>query len=152
MQLFYQKNISDNTIELEPENARHAIKVLRAQIGDELHFTNGKGLLVKARIIELGKKSCVLERTGESNTEQRGSALTLAVAPTKNIARFEWLLEKATEIGVERIVPVICARSERKVIKLERLEKILVSAMKQSQRTWMPEWSEATPLNRFLKD
>jgi len=150
MQLFYSKNLEGNRIELDPENARHAIKVLRATVGDELHFTDGKGKLVHARIADMGSKSCVIETISSEIWAQRKPELTLAVAPTKNIARFEWMLEKATEIGVERIVPIICARSERKVIKPKRLEKILVSAMKQSQRAWLPELSEAMSFKAFI--
>lgn len=150
MQLFYSKNLEGDRIELDPENARHAIKVLRAKVGDELHFTDGKGKLVNARIAELGSKNCVIETISSENLERRKPTLTMAVAPTKNIARFEWMLEKATEIGVERIVPIICARSERKVIKFERLEKILVSAMKQSQRAWLPKLSEAVSFKTFI--
>lgn len=137
-------------MELDDENARHAIKVLRSKVGDELHFTDGKGKLVHAKVAEISSKKCIIESIASENIPIRDSSLTLAVAPTKNIARFEWMLEKATEIGVERIVPIICARSERKVIKPERLLKILVSAMKQSQRTWLPKLSEATSFKAFI--
>lgn len=150
MQLFYSQDLEGDRIELDPENARHAIKVLRSKVGDELHFTDGKGKLILARIVELGSKSCVIETISSELRAQRTPQLTLVVAPTKNIARFEWVLEKATEIGAERIVPIICARSERKAIKPERLEKILVSAMKQSQRAWLPELSEALSFKAFM--
>lgn len=151
MLLFYNPELDGEQLTLDAENARHAVKVLRLDLGEELHLTDGKGQLVKARISAPDAKRCLVEVLERKHLPQRAPGLTLAVAPTKNIARFEWFLEKATEIGVERIVPILCERSERKVIKPERLEKVLVSAMKQSLKTWKPKLEELTRFSDLVQ-
>lgn len=150
MLLFYSTDLEGERLTLDAENSRHAAKVLRLGIGDELHLTDGLGILVKARIEVPDAKKCLVHVLERELVAQRHPALTLAVAPTKNIARFEWFLEKATEIGVERIVPILCERSERKVIKPERLEKVLVSAMKQSLKSWKPQLEEPSPFSELI--
>lgn len=151
MQLFYTPDISSNVYTLSKEESRHCIMVLRKHIGDEVHLIDGKGGFYTARITDDNSKSCKLEiinvqkRFGESPYY-----IHIAIAPTKSNDRFEWFLEKATEIGVNEITPIICDNSERKVLKLERMNKILVSAMKQSNRAYLPQLNELTSFKDFV--
>ena len=151
MQLFYLDN-PQKEITLTAEESKHAIKVLRKKEGDILRFTDGKGNLFITEIaIADNKKTCVRIVTSEQRAKQHNYHLHIAIAPTKNIDRFEWFLEKATEIGIDEITPIICSRSERKVIKTERGNRILLSAMKQSLKYHLPKLNEAIRLNDFLK-
>ena len=140
MQLFYNPNITENTtnFNFDKEESRHIVKVLRKQIGDTLHITNGMGWLFEARLTIADIKNCSVELLSKSLQPKRDYNLHLAVAPTKMNDRYEWFLEKATEIGVESITPIICDHSERKVVKTERFEKIIQSAMKQSLQCYLP--------------
>ncbi len=132
MNLFYTSDIQGDLAFLPVEEARHCVQVLRKKLGDQLHFVDGKGGFYTGEIIEAGKKSCGLRiQKQQLAYHKRDFRLHLAIAPTKNIARLEWFLEKATEIGIDEITPILCQRSERKNIRLDRLEKVLVSAMKQ---------------------
>ncbi len=152
MQLFYTKNIENNLAIFEEEEARHATQVLRKRVGDALHLTDGLGNLFEGEVLEIGKKTFVvgIKKTIEAYNK-RDFHLHIAIAPTKNIDRFEWFLEKATEIGVDEITPLICKRSERTVIKPERLRGVLLSAMKQSLKTYLPKMNEAVDFQRFTK-
>ena len=134
MQLFYNSNISknDTNFSFDKEESRHIVKVLRKKTGDILNITNGKGWLFKAELALAGAKHCTVNIISKSLKAKKIHSLHLAVAPTKMNDRYEWFLEKATEIGIETITPIICDHSERKVVKTERLEKIIQSAMKQS--------------------
>lgn len=140
MHLFYSQSINPSQIySLDKEESLHCVKVLRLKERDIIYITDGKGNLYKTEIIEASPRSCsvrVIETQEEF--EKRDYYLHIAIAPTKNTSRFEWFLEKATEIGVDEITPIICENSERSVIKIERLEKIIVSAMKQSLKSYMP--------------
>lgn len=153
MQLFYNPEINEHTTQFSfsKEESKHIVKVLRKQIGDTMHITNGKGWLFEAEITIAGLKNCMV--TINSKTQQTPTKynLHLAVAPTKMNDRYEWFLEKATEIGITSITPVICDHSERKVIKNERFNKILQSAMKQSLQCYLPELKEAISLKEYLK-
>ncbi|WP_452601279.1 16S rRNA (uracil(1498)-N(3))-methyltransferase [Pontimicrobium sp. MEBiC06410] len=153
MQLFYNSEINDNTTQFSfsKEESKHIVKVLRKQVGDTMHITNGKGWLFNAEITIAALKNCVA--TIQSKTQQAPAKynLHLAVAPTKMNDRYEWFLEKATEIGITSITPIICDHSERKVIKAERFQKILQSAMKQSLQCYLPELKDATSLKEYLK-
>ncbi|MFK7772110.1 MAG: 16S rRNA (uracil(1498)-N(3))-methyltransferase [Saprospiraceae bacterium] len=151
MQLFFTKNITGNIATFEAEEARH-IQVLRKQVGDVLHFVDGAGGMYKGEITEIHKKQCllsILEHNPSYN--ERKVKLHIAIAPTKNIARLEWFLEKATEIGIDEITPILCVRSERKRIRTDRLEKITMSAMKQSLKAYMPKLNELTDSKEFMK-
>lgn len=151
MELFYSPNIQNGTCILEEEEGRHCMKVLRHTPGDSIRVIDGKGNLYACKIKE-AKKEVICEVTGvKENFGVHPYRLTLAVAPTKNIDRYEWFLEKATEIGIDRIVPFIGEHSERKVIKPERLEKILVSAAKQSLKGTVPELCPPVGLGEFIK-
>jgi 16S rRNA (uracil1498-N3)-methyltransferase len=140
MNSFYLPGIYGKTIQLSLEESRHCVKVLRLKKGDRIQLMNGKGSIFEAAILDPDPKGCQLEIVDEiSISNNRNYQLTIAIAPTKNIDRLEWFLEKSTEIGIDRIVPLICQHAERKEVKSERLEKILVAAMKQSGQAFLPE-------------
>ena len=153
MQLFYSTEITDtnNTFIFSKEESKHIVKVLRKQVGDTMHITNGKGWLFKAEITLAGLKNCIATISSKTYQAPKNYNLHLAVAPTKMNDRYEWFLEKATEIGITSITPIICDHSERKIIKAERFEKILQSAMKQSLQCYLPELKPAIPLKEYLK-
>ena len=153
MNYFFQDFEADaQTVELTEEESKHIHKVLRKREGDQIGLLNGKGIEAIGRIISYsGKKITVqIEDSNLKENDQSGN-LTIAIAPTKNIDRFEYFLEKATEIGLGKVVPLLTSNSERKVIKQERLQKILVSAMKQSKRLYLPELMDLTSFNEFLE-
>jgi 16S rRNA (uracil1498-N3)-methyltransferase len=153
MNLFFSPLATEKSeaFNLEPEESRHIVKVLRKGYGDVLWITNGKGLLVKTEILDANPKKCSV-RVLEASTKKGPSLdLHLAVAPTKRIERYQWMLEKATEIGVSRIIPVICERSERKVIPTDKFIRVIQEASKQSLQTWFPELEEATPFSKFIE-
>lgn len=151
MNSFYISDISGTSIQLNADESKHCVKVLRLKKGDPVQLMNGKGSLYKAIIQDPDSKKCLLEIVEEEKSQNiRSFHLTIAIAPTKNSERFEWFLEKSTEIGIDRIVPIICQHSERKYIKSERLEKILISAMKQSGQTFLPELASVTSFNELV--
>ncbi|HIG31830.1 MAG TPA: 16S rRNA (uracil(1498)-N(3))-methyltransferase [Flavobacteriales bacterium] len=151
MQLFYLEN-PENEIILSAQESKHATKVLRKKEGDILNFTDGKGNFYNAEITMADSRKCRLQIiSSEQKPKQHNYHLHIAIAPTKNMDRFEWFLEKATEIGIDEITPIICSRSERKVIKTERGNRILISAMKQSLKYHLPKLNEAISLNDFIK-
>ncbi len=149
MHIFYTPEIESNPFLPEEESA-HCVRVLRMQEGDEIRLTDGRGRFYRARIAEAHPKHCAVEIL-ETVFEQPSSApFYVAVAPTKNLDRMEWLVEKLTEIGVAGIYFLNCRFSERKVLKTDRLVKIAVSAMKQSERPTLPEIGELTDFKIFL--
>lgn len=153
MQLFYNKDISAETsqITFDKNESRHIVRVLRKKEGDILHITNGKGYLFTCAISIANDKKCLANiiKT-EEKPKPWNYYLHIAIAPTKNNDRYEWFLEKATEIGIDEITPIICSNSERKVLKVERMEKILQSAMKQSLKFRLPKLNEATKFSTFI--
>ncbi len=151
MQLFYTNNIQGNYAYLAEDEARHCIQVLRKQVGDILHFVDGVGGRYEGEIVEAGKKKCVLsiKKKIESDPESRVQ-VQIAIAPTKNIDRLEWFLEKSTEIGITEITPILCQRSERKRIRVDRLQRRILAAMKQSLQTFLPQLNELEPFEKFL--
>jgi 16S rRNA (uracil1498-N3)-methyltransferase len=153
MQLFYNPDIDETTENFffDKEESRHIIKVLRKKDSDILHVTNGLGLLFETEITLASDNKCIVEVLSIKKADEPKFKLHLAVAPTKMNDRFEWFLEKATEIGIQEITPIICDRSERKVINLERFEKIILSAMKQSNETYLPKLNEAISFKEFVK-
>jgi 16S rRNA (uracil1498-N3)-methyltransferase len=153
MQLFYNPNITETitAFSFDKEESRHIVKVLRKKTGDTLHITNGNGWLFNAEILVPDIKKCTVSIVSKTLQPKRGYNLHLVVAPTKMNDRFEWFLEKATEIGVEIITPIICEHSERKVIKKDRFEKILQSAMKQSLNCYLPKLNDAIAFKDFIK-
>ena len=151
MQLFYAPDIVPPHHTLSEEESKHCVRVLRLGVGDELHLTDGRGNLYRCRVSDPNPKRCaveVVETFAEYGKMPYG--ITLAVAPTKNIERFEWFLEKATEVGVTRIVPVECDHSERRIIKYDRELRVITSAVKQSLKAYHPILDELTPLRRLI--
>ena len=153
MQLFYNPNLdgSSKQFSLDQEESKHIVKVLRKTAGTQLHITNGKGFIYTVKIIEPNEKKCKVEIVDEKKVHPKKHWLHMLVAPTKMNDRYEWFLEKATEIGVNEITPIICERSERKVIKSERMQKVIQSAMKQSLRAHLPQLNDAISLEKFLE-
>lgn len=152
MQLFYNPDINETTTSFtfDKEESKHIVKVLRKSVGDVLRISNGKGWLFDAEITNADIKKCLANISNAKQQPKRNYKLHLAVAPTKMNDRFEWFLEKATEIGIDTITPILCDHSERKVIKLDRFEKILQSAMKQSLQCYLPTINELTPFDYFI--
>ncbi len=152
MQLFYNPNIVESSSEVtfDKEESRHIVKVLRKTEGDKVHLTNGKGLFFEAKLISINPKHCIATIINSEKQDPLPYSLHLAVAPTKLNDRYEWFLEKATEIGVTEITPIICDHSERRIIKKERYEKIIQSAMKQSLKAYLPILNPATSFNEFI--
>ena len=152
MHLFYTPDIKGDSYILNEEESRHCLKVLRLSIGDTIYLTDGKGNLHTAKLSSQRCKNCevnIIETKKEH--EKRDFYLHIAIAPTKNMDRLEWFLEKATEIGIDEITPLSCERSERSIIKTERLNKIIVSAVKQSLKAYHPKLNELTKFNDFIK-
>lgn len=151
MHVFYTPDIA-NTQELPEEEAGHCLRVLRLGIGDEVMLTDGRGFFYQAVIAVATQKRCMVKIV--SKTEQEpfwGGHLHLALAPTKNMDRMEWLAEKATEIGFDELTFLNCRFSERKVIKTDRIEKIVVSAVKQSLKARKPVVNEMTDFRKFME-
>lgn len=153
MQLFYNPTINETTenFTFDREESKHIIKVLRKKDGDILFVTNGLGSLFKTEITLASDSKCTVQMVSFEKTAPSPFKLHLAVAPTKMNDRYEWFLEKATEIGVQEITPIICDRSERKVINIERFEKIILSAMKQSNELYLPKLNPAISFKEFVK-
>jgi 16S rRNA (uracil1498-N3)-methyltransferase len=144
MHIFYTPNINSNTIILSEEESKHCIKVLRLDSGSLLHLVDGIGGFYDAIIEEAHPKRTKLRIVKKlENFSKRNHYLHIAIAPTKNIERVEWFLEKATEIGIDEITPLICDRSERKEIKTDRLNKVITAAVKQSIKAFHPKLNEA---------
>jgi 16S rRNA (uracil1498-N3)-methyltransferase len=150
MNLFYTNQVDGQRAVLPEEEARHCVQVLRHRAGDALHLIDGEGGWYRGTIVEAEKKHCVVQIEEHWEEEAAPAAVHLAVAPTKNISRTEWLLEKATEIGLASFRPLLCAHSERRVIKPARLKKVLLSAAKQSLQARLPELLPMLPFQEFL--
>jgi 16S rRNA (uracil1498-N3)-methyltransferase len=151
MHLFYTPDIKGETYQLTEEESKHASRVLRLVEGDEVILTNGRGNWMPSIIIDAHPKRCLVRvEEVKKNYHPVPYQLQMAVAPTKNISRFEWFLEKATEIGVSRITPILSEHSERKEIKHKRLKKVITSAMKQSLKAWHPVLDEMTTFKEII--
>ncbi|MEH6658521.1 16S rRNA (uracil(1498)-N(3))-methyltransferase [Leeuwenhoekiella marinoflava] len=152
MQLFYNPDITADAAEatFPKDESKHIVKVLRKQTGDLLNITNGNGNFFKAEISAASPSKCTVKILEVTTEKPLPYHLHLAVAPTKLNDRFEWFLEKATEIGISEISPIICDHSERKVIKEERYERILQSAMKQSLKAFIPKLNPAVSFSEFI--
>jgi 16S rRNA (uracil1498-N3)-methyltransferase len=153
MQLFYNPTIDETTeaFSFDKVESKHIIKVLRKKDADILFVTNGKGYLFETEITLASDSKCTVRIISFEKKPKSKYNLHLAVAPTKMNDRYEWFLEKATEIGIHQITPIICDRSERKVINKDRFDKIILTAMKQSNEVYFPTLNEAISLKDFLK-
>ncbi len=150
-QLFFTPRVENGLARLDDEESRHLLTVLRHRVGDRLLLTDGRGGRFLAELVEAGKRQAVLRiveaRPGMPPTP---FSLHVGISPTKNIERFEWFLEKATELGVDAVTPLLCRRSERRTIRMDRMEKILVSAMKQCWRDHLPVLHPLTPFEEWV--
>ncbi len=151
MQLFYLDNIESNICTLNEEESKHCVRVLRLDVGNELYLTDGKGTMCRCIILDANAKRCsvvVVER--HTDYGKHPFHLHVAIAPTKNPSRMEWFVEKAVELGIDEITPLVCDHSERNVLKTERIERIAVSAMKQSLKAFMPIVNSPTPVDNVI--
>lgn len=151
---FYLEAVSltDNIILLNEENSKHIVQVLRMTEGKQLNLTDGLGTIYTAEILDAHKKKCTVKVIQTSKQNKSTNAVCVAVSPVKNNSRFEWFLEKATEMGVGEIVPLICERTEKQHLKFDRLRGILISAMLQSQQAWLPILHEPIKYDKFVKE
>lgn len=152
MNLFFQPVVSEGINHLTAEESYHAFRVLRMSAGDAIQITDGKGVIYQAQITSIDSKKCVFKVNTHEKIPAKNFRIHIAIAPTKNADRIEWFVEKAVEIGIHEISFILCKNSERKVLNIERIEKIAVSAMKQSQQPWIPTLHPLQPLNDILKE
>lgn len=150
MQLFYCPELLNDASFLSNEESSHCFKVLRKKVGDHIHLIDGVGGFYEAEITIASQKKVIFNVIKKWNHLKRPYSLHIAIAPTKNNDRFEWFLEKATEIGIDEVTPIICEHSERKIIKNERMEKIILSAAKQSLKSKLPKINKVTTFNDFM--
>ena len=147
---FYAPDLAGSTYTLPEEESKHAVRVLRLTTGETVELVNGRGGIYRAEVMAANAKRCQLRVVWEQQVPPRPYYVHVAVAPTKNLDRMEWLVEKATEIGIDRLSFLRCARSERRELKLDRLHKIAVSALKQSGQAWLPTLDELMDFAAFL--
>ena len=153
MQLFYNEHITPElkNFLFDKEESRHIVRVLRKKTGDVIYLTNGKGWLFTCVIIDANDKRCTVRIEKSTHQPKPGNYyLHIAIAPTKSNDRYEWFLEKATEIGIDEITPLICTRSERKIIKPGRYQKVIIAATKQSLKTYLPKLNPLTHFDDFV--
>ncbi len=151
MHRFLDPDFDPNTGLLDPDEARHAVKSLRVKEGDEIEVANGKGELYTCTVAEVLKRGIRLDVTHTSTCDEPKQKLFIAIAPTKNPSRFEWFVEKSTEMGIWSIIPINTERSERPRIKADRLKRIATGASKQSLRMFIPRIEEITELDEIIK-
>lgn len=152
MHIFYTPDIKGNVYTLSEQESKHAVRVLRVKHNDEVMLTNGLGTIYNATVADPHQKRCTLTIVSSTNEFcKKPYFLHIAIAPTKNIDRLEWFLEKVTEIGIDEITPIISFHSERKVIKNERLDKVIIAAMKQSVKGYKPVLNPLTSFSDFLQ-
>jgi len=137
-------------ITLDEDVSRHVVQVLRMKPGEELNLTDGKGNLITCSITNDNKKHCTVQVKGTSHKEQGTRKISVAISLLKNTNRFEWFLEKATEIGVNEIIPLICERTEKEKFRMDRLQGICISAMLQSRQAWLPLLHEPVQFDDFV--
>ncbi len=149
MEVFFDPAFEGNGILNEAES-KHCINVLRHKMGDTITVCNGKGQYYSCEIVNAHPKKCELKLIETKHFDKQNYRLHLAVAPTKSVDRFEWLIEKAMELGVDEITPLLCHHSERKKIRTDRIERVVIAAMKQSLKAYLPKINELTPFDKFI--
>lgn len=153
MHLFYTPDINTSTYTLSEEESKHCIRVLRLVEGDRIYLVDGRGGFYETHIIEAHPKRCMVQVLDvKLNYGKRNYYLHLAISPLKSLDRFEWFLEKATEIGIDEITPIITQRSEKRDIKLDRCNKIIEAAMKQSKKAFHPKLNEHISYTKFINN
>jgi len=149
---FYKEELPDEgVIVLGEDTSKHVVQVLRMKIGERIQLTDGKGKSIVAEITNDHKKATEVKVVSKEFTEQSTKRNTIAISPIKNTSRFEWFLEKATEIGIAEIIPMICERTEREHFRYDRMNNILISAMLQSMQTWLPVLHQPTKFNEVIQ-
>jgi 16S rRNA (uracil1498-N3)-methyltransferase len=150
--IFYKADMDSaaSTTVLDEATSKHVIQVLRMQLDEQLQLTDGAGNLVTAAIADDNRKRCAVKVISTVQVPQPGRKITIAISPVKNASRFEWFLEKATEIGVSEIIPLICERTEKQHFRQERMNGVLVSAMLQSQQSWLPVLHEPVKFSQLI--
>lgn len=151
---FYKEDIISSTanVMLDEDTSKHVIQVLRMQNGEQLNLTDGKGNLYTTEIIDDHKKRCSVKIISTVQQPLSAKKISIAISLVKNSSRFEWFLEKATEIGVSDIIPLICERTEKQHFRFDRMKGILISAMLQSQQCWLPVLSEPVKFSKFISN
>ncbi|MCL2074808.1 MAG: 16S rRNA (uracil(1498)-N(3))-methyltransferase [Marinilabiliaceae bacterium] len=147
---FYEPDIDNNGGYLNQDESHHCINVLRLKKNDSIYIINGNGSKFECKIIDYQQNRCKIDIIKEEVSTQEISKCCIAVAPTKNIDRFEWFLEKSCEIGISEITPIICKKSERKVVNHQRLEKIITSSTKQCESLWRPKLNKLISFDQFI--
>lgn len=139
-------------ITLTEETSKHVVQVLRMQIDELLQLTDGKGNLLTVSIVDDHKKKCTVQVKETSHTAQKKNKATIAISLLKNASRFEWFLEKATELGISEIIPLLCDRTEKQHFRYDRMKNILISAMLQSQQVWLPQLPEPQKITNVIEN
>jgi 16S rRNA (uracil1498-N3)-methyltransferase len=149
---FYTETTGDehSLITLDEQNSKHVVQVLRMSVDESLLLTDGKGNLYTCKIEDAHKKKCVVRIQGANYKKPGSRKISVAISLLKNSNRFEWFLEKATELGVTEIIPLICERTEKLHFRYDRIKNILITAMLQSQQSWLPELKEPTELKKVI--
>lgn len=149
--MFFVAALQEKKMMLDEETSKHMIGVLRMKRGEEVLLTDGKGRKANAVITDDNRKKCTVEITSTSYEEQAASRIAIGISLLKNSSRFEWFLEKATEIGVQEIIPLLCERTEKEKFRMDRMQQIVVSALLQSQQSWMPHLHVPIAFEKILK-
>jgi 16S rRNA (uracil1498-N3)-methyltransferase len=149
---FYVENLAEKIIVLDEDTSKHMISVLRMQKGESVLLTDGKGTKATASIIDDNRKRCSVQIISTEKEEEKMPKVTIAISIIKNASRFEWFLEKASEVGVSEIIPLLCERTEKEKFRYDRMKGILVSAMLQSQQTWLPFLHQPTSYEAVVKN
>jgi 16S rRNA (uracil1498-N3)-methyltransferase len=148
---FFVEEFNDDVMVLNEETSKHMINVLRMQKGEDILLTNGKGKKSRASIVDDNRKRCTVQISFTDTEKENTRKVAIGISLIKNASRFEWFLEKATEIGVSEIIPLICDRTEKEKFRHDRMQHILVSAMLQSKQCWLPVLHQATPFEKVLQ-
>jgi 16S rRNA (uracil1498-N3)-methyltransferase len=147
---FFVDDLNERTIVLDEDTSKHIVNVLRMQKGEEILLTDGKGKKAKALVTDDNRKKCVVGISSIETEEEKKQKIAIGISLIKNSSRFEWFLEKATEIGVSQIIPLLCTRTEKEQFRFDRMQNILVSAMLQSQQCWLPVLHEPTDFGKAI--
>jgi 16S rRNA (uracil1498-N3)-methyltransferase len=150
--LFYQPQIAEGVLTLDPEEARHCVRVLRKKAGDVISLTDGNGNFFQARLTQVDARACAFEIIETQTIPLKNYRIHIGISPTKNADRIEWFVEKCVEFGVDEITLLDCDHTERSFIKTDRLSKVAVSAMKQSLKATLPKINGLTPFKTFVQE
>jgi 16S rRNA (uracil1498-N3)-methyltransferase len=149
---FYVENLESSSLVLDEDTSKHVVQVLRMEKGEKVLLTDGKGKKAEAEIVDDNRKRCGVMITSVQTEKEKPHRVAIAISLTKNASRFEWFLEKATEIGVSEIIPLICERTEKEKFRYDRMKNILVSALLQSQQTWLPVLHEPADFDKVIAE